>query len=104
METGADVENRLDGLPLVAQVLDPGEAGGVPGKCRNRTLIIDHMHRNAAPPQAADNAEAGVIASDDERPSFGNPAWIRYVRQDCNITRRHFPSLPFALGSLTQTP
>ena len=62
-----DFEDGVDGLAFVEDVINGDDAGGVAGEAGDAGLIVDDVDGDAAAAEAADDAEARVVATNDER-------------------------------------
>ena len=66
MEPAADLEYHVHRSVLVAKAGHSHGVGRVSGVRRDRALVVDHAHRQAAPPEAADDPETLVVTSNDD--------------------------------------
>ena len=60
-------QQRIYGLTFVAKVTDRNEVGCVFRVSSNRLLIVDDADRNLMAAKAPDNAQALIIAANDDR-------------------------------------
>src|SRR5829696_3894693 len=65
-QPAAELEQRVDRRALVAELADADGARRVAREARDRALVVDDADGSARPPDAPDDAEALVVAADDD--------------------------------------
>src|SRR5690606_32798044 len=86
----------------------PAQAAGCEaGITRDVVVVGDEPHRNSAPTEAADHAEAAVVAAEDQRAhGLGLPGAGRERRTDdaSKAGRARFEWGPFREGGISRVP
>ena len=72
-------QQRVARRLVVAQILDLDGMAGVPREARDRPLVVDDHDRDAPPAEPPGDAEADVVAADDDRARAGPPPVARPV-------------------------